>query len=801
MFGREKCLGLAIAACFLVGGPVGALAESYTATVQCPASIQAQEFGVTITIIPPPPAGAVPTWIPRLTGFTAGQSRDATPWMTAVGPRDIRSSRSQWTGEWTMLVNAKCSAAEDAVELGGRVAFGADEVDLIPSLLDFARTPKVILTYLAPFRVFGDQSHTAQVVEPSQPFDFAILARNASPFTAHDLKVVDSSISLSPGYGMRPNKVTYKTHEIFRPGGTHMIEPAPRSTSELGDLLPGQAGLARWTVVPTYSGETVSARAGAESKEGYASTIHQLLWLIRIVDVDGDHVPEVLARAEKNAGQYFLLSLQSPRRVPVAYGSALDYMNEGKLTFRTTESDYHGWGYYQICSHTTEETPVQAIEMSEGPPIPYPSKDVIMWSGPPWPPREPGDVIHLLTRQGVPRRVIHAVPAADRRAPSASPRSLTFGPDEVGPALGPLEIVDVKTYREPVMWKIFGLHAQDFEVESGHAIRQGHEYNVVLSATAVGERRATLRVETPNGHVDVPLAGRGTAPADATAAPNPAALPSPVKVSIHLAFVDEKGRPLDRVAMTVDRQLRGAVNETSHAAESVPASHVYVSESMTSIRFRFSHLCYLDVEWTLDAATIEGSPNAQGVVELAHQVAMEPGQFLGPSRSVQERINLFAQTEDDRTTGTLVKVQDLGSGLAGMTIAWPPRREREGIIMVIEKGEGAGMSACMPVLRMESSLPDDGFVAVTGEEASYNGQFAVGATSAPTTGYVRELTFPAGADGGNCEDIYAYFRYHGVYGKLKTNVSLARERLSVMVEGNATFSVQPQGTRIDWGNS
>lgn len=173
------------------------------------------------------------------------------------------------------------------------------EVEVSPDSIIVKPMPMLELDYFLPLQVYGDDPFTKDFVEPVAPFNMGVRVRNSGHGAAQKLKIESA----------QPRIVENQLGLLidFRIDGSEVngLPATPSLLCDFGDIAPNRAGVARWIMTSSLSGQFVEFTAyytHADELGGALTSLisgqprpHRLIWDV-LVDLAGrDGIRDFLA--------------------------------------------------------------------------------------------------------------------------------------------------------------------------------------------------------------------------------------------------------------------------------------------------------------------------------------------------------------------------------------------------------------------------------------------------------------------------------------------------------------------------
>jgi hypothetical protein len=342
------------------------------------------------------------------------------------------SGGAKGTAQWTLVPTVDAAPTEPVVYyVGGRFQYTlngvAVDIPLSPVPITVNPTARLTLDYFHQRDVYSDDPFT-DLVEPSIPFNLAVMVRNNGAGAARNFRITSAQPEI-----VENEKGLLIDFKIIATEvqGQNLT---PTLTANFGTIEPHSVGVARWLMTSTLQGLFINYSATFEHLDGQGNPrlsliddvfIHEMN---RLVQVNGQHaflandVPDI-----RDLPDTLWLSNGSSNQVEVVTNGVAGIPSPGNLQVQLTAALPGGWAYLRVPDPADGQYRLVSVVRSDSTPINVNNAwvtDRTFYGLGKKPKRE--NILHLLDRDSTGSYTLTYAPveAADTVAPVSSVAAL-----------------------------------------------------------------------------------------------------------------------------------------------------------------------------------------------------------------------------------------------------------------------------------------------------------------------------------------------------------------------------------------
>ncbi|MCX6904956.1 MAG: hypothetical protein NTW03_16050, partial [Verrucomicrobia bacterium] len=227
----------------------------------------------------------------------------------AVDGTGTLSPNGSGSSSWILIPTRDAAPAGPTLYgVGGLLSYIQDGHEVVIPLYSAPITvqpdPLLNVKYFHDRDVYSDDPFTPEI-EPSIPFNLAVMVDNQGKGTAHNVRIISG----------QPQIVENEKGLLidFKIIGSQVNGQAqtPSLTVDFGDIGPGQRGLGRWLLTSTLQGHFLDYRATWQHLDDLGKTnlsliddvsIHEMVHLVQAPGAFEDGLPDFLVNDSLNAG-------------------------------------------------------------------------------------------------------------------------------------------------------------------------------------------------------------------------------------------------------------------------------------------------------------------------------------------------------------------------------------------------------------------------------------------------------------------------------------------------------------------
>ena len=236
--------------------------------------------------------------------------------------------------------------------------------------------PRLHVKYFHQRDVFSDDPFTRDIIEPTIPFNLAVMVQNTGHGPAKKVRIVSGQPEIVENEkGLLIN---------FKIIGTEVAGQSvtPSLTAVFGDIGPGQIGIARWLLTSTLQGLFINYSATFEHTDSLGKTnlslidevtIHEMNHLVYADGAFADGLPDFLVNDDPDPDDYpdhIYLSNGTTNKVSVVLQGTIDgAATVGHSNVLLTASVPNGWTYLRMADPANGAMQLTGVTRSDGKPI------------------------------------------------------------------------------------------------------------------------------------------------------------------------------------------------------------------------------------------------------------------------------------------------------------------------------------------------------------------------------------------------------------------------------------------------
>ena len=236
--------------------------------------------------------------------------------------------------------------------------------------------PRLHVKYFHQRDVFSDDPFTRDIIEPTVPFNLAVMVQNTGHGPAKKMRIVSGQPEIVENEkGLLIN---------FKIIGTEVAGQSvtPSLTAEFGNIDPGQIGIARWLLTSTLQGLFINYSATFEHTDSLGKTnlslidevsIHEMNHLVYADGAFADGLPDFLVNDDYDPDDYpdhIYLSNGTTNTVSTVLQGTIDgAATVGHSNVLLTATVPAGWTYLRIADPANGTLQLTGVTRSDGKPI------------------------------------------------------------------------------------------------------------------------------------------------------------------------------------------------------------------------------------------------------------------------------------------------------------------------------------------------------------------------------------------------------------------------------------------------
>jgi hypothetical protein len=264
------------------------------------------------------------------------------------------------SASWILVPTSEAAPTGPTVYgVGGVLTYRLDgqevTVPLFPAPVTVYPDPRLHVKYFHQRDVYADDPFTRDVIEPSLPFNLAVMIQNRGLGDARNVRITSSQPRIIENEKGLLVDFTIIGSEVAGQSA------APSLTANFGHIPAGQIGIARWLLTSSLQGLFTDYEATFEHLDSLGKTnltlidevtIHEMIRLVQADGIFADGRPDFLVNDVSGPGDLpdtLYLSDGSTNPVVVVVGASVDAPpRAGDLLVHLTMPAQTGWSYLRL---------------------------------------------------------------------------------------------------------------------------------------------------------------------------------------------------------------------------------------------------------------------------------------------------------------------------------------------------------------------------------------------------------------------------------------------------------------------
>lgn len=297
--------------------------------------------------------------------------------LTGVDGSGIIVASGSGSASWILVPTSEAAPlGPTRYGVGGVLSYRQDgrqiSIPLFPAPITVHPDPRLTIKYFHQRDVFADDPFTRDVIEPSIPFNLAVLVQNKGRGTARNVRIVSGQPQI-----IENEKGLLIDFKII---GTEVSGQAqsPSLTATFGEIGPDSNAYGRWLLTSTLQGLFLDYKATFEHLDSLGKTNLSLIEVVTIHEMT--HLVQAPGALEDGRPDFLVNDVQDPDALPdtlylstgatnpvaVVQQANAAAPNAGDLDVQLTAAMPQGWGYLRVPDPADGQFQLQRVVRSDG---------------------------------------------------------------------------------------------------------------------------------------------------------------------------------------------------------------------------------------------------------------------------------------------------------------------------------------------------------------------------------------------------------------------------------------------------
>ncbi len=280
--------------------------------------------------------------------------------LTGVDGRGTIGANSTGSASWILVpTSAAAPFGPTRYGVGGVLSYYQDgnaiTIPLFSAPITVYPDPRLSVQYFHQRDVYADDPFTRNVIEPTVPFNLAVMVKNKGRGTARDVKIVSGQPQI-----IENEKGLLINFEIIG-SQVEQEQQTPSLTATIGEIPPGTNRMARWLMTSTLQGLFTDYKATFMHQDSLGKTnlslidevtIHEMIHVVQAPGAFEDHRPDYLVNdvrdPEDLPDSLYLSDGRTNKVEPVLEASHDGAPSESDFVVRLSAAVAPGWTYLRV---------------------------------------------------------------------------------------------------------------------------------------------------------------------------------------------------------------------------------------------------------------------------------------------------------------------------------------------------------------------------------------------------------------------------------------------------------------------